>query len=77
MAAERAGAGKKPLQRLKEIRDALANFLRKIYARLVRHPLCNLGLHKWQMKGWGRCVRKRCGVYRSFGKMAGVQEEER
>lgn len=78
MAAEKAGPKRKsPAERLKEIRSALARALKKIRARLVKHPLCNLGLHKWQMGKWGRCVRRRCDVYRSFGKAARVKEEEK
>lgn len=69
MAAEKAGPKRKPLpQRLKEIRDTATGLLRKVKARLVKHPLCNMGLHRWQMGGWGRCARNRCDIYRSFGK---------
>ncbi len=77
MAAEKAGKGKPLRERLKGFRERLLGALKKVRARLVRHPLCNLGLHKWQMRGWGRCTRKRCEVYRSFGKVAGVKEESR
>lgn len=78
MAAEKAGAKRKsPAERLKRVRDALTGALKKARARLVKHPLCNLGLHKWQMGRWGRCTRNRCEVYRSFGKVAGVKEGTR
>lgn len=75
MAAEKKG---KPLrERLKEVRGVLVRALQRVRARLVKHPLCNLGLHRWQMEGWGRCTRRRCEVYRSFGKVAKVKEERR
>ncbi len=78
MAAEKAGPKSKPLpERLKELRERLLSILKRVRARLVKHPLCNLGLHRWQMKGWGRCTRRRCDAYRSFGRVARVKEESR
>ncbi|MEM3087381.1 MAG: hypothetical protein QXO51_03845 [Halobacteria archaeon] len=62
------------LDRLRKIGGAAKGPLVRLGKRLAKHPLCNLGLHKWQLKGWGRCARKRCEVYRSFGKVAGVKE---
>lgn len=61
------------LERLRRPGEALGKALMKVGKRLAKHPLCNLGLHRWQMRGWGRCVRKRCDAYRSFGKKAGLK----
>jgi len=78
MAAEKAGPKKKPLpERLKVLQNRVLEVLKRVQERLAKHPLCNLGFHRWQMRRWGRCTRKRCDTYRSFGKVTGVQGETR
>lgn len=62
---------------LRRLPDRFRGLLRLLRARLVKHPLCIVGLHRWELRKWGRCTRKRCDVYRSFGKAAGVEGEGR